>query len=198
MSVTTTIANAPPPGNLGTASGSSLTLSGAGVASTLKALTGAAVGSATPGASGVAFPAAAVAVADVNTLDDYEENAWTPVLTADGSVPTITYTAQWGRYTKVGDVVYVEGEIQWSAVSGGSGNAQIAGFPFPVPFTSQSILGQRIPITMFSVVGYDALGHYAANSFSALYIYALNATAPLSLAGAGATGQLAFKGHYHI
>ena len=40
---------------------------------TLRVTTGAAVGGATPGAGGLAFPATAVAVADANTLDDYEE-----------------------------------------------------------------------------------------------------------------------------
>jgi len=43
------------------------------ITGTLGVTTGAAVGGATPGAGGLAFPATAVAVADANTLDDYEE-----------------------------------------------------------------------------------------------------------------------------
>jgi hypothetical protein len=67
---------------------------------TMKASTGAAVGGATPGAGGLAFPATAVAVADPNTLDDYEE------YTAASAACTgaITTAAIW-KATKVGNVV---------------------------------------------------------------------------------------------
>lgn len=54
--------------------------SNASVTGTFQVSTGAAVGGATAGAGGIAFPATAVAVADANTLDDYEEGTWTPSL----------------------------------------------------------------------------------------------------------------------
>ena len=62
--------------------------------------TGIGVGAATAGAGGVAFPATAVAVADVNTLDDYDE------YTAASAACTgaVTATVIW-KLVKVGKVV---------------------------------------------------------------------------------------------
>jgi hypothetical protein len=93
------------------------------------------VGGATPSASGagITFPATQSASSDANTLDDYEEGTWTPVLAGSGSNPTgVTYGAgaQVGKYTKVGNVVTMFVYLQWSTYTGGSGNIQISGMPF--------------------------------------------------------------------
>jgi hypothetical protein len=60
------------------------------------------VGGATPSASGagITFPATQSASSNVNTLDDYEEGTWTPV------VGGVTLTGA-GRYTKIGRLVSV-------------------------------------------------------------------------------------------
>lgn len=65
-----------------------------------------------------------------NLLDDYEEGTWTPTIgftTTDG---TIAYTAQEGSYTKVGRLVYINGCIILSSISGESGDLQLRGLPF--------------------------------------------------------------------
>ena len=82
-------------------------------------------------ASGVKFPATQVASADVNTLDDYEEGTWTPSL---GGFSSITYSAQTGTYTKIGNVVNVVCKIVVSGGTRTSADAQI----FSLPFTSAS------------------------------------------------------------
>lgn len=61
---------------------------------------GMSVGGATPGASGVAFPASQVAVSNANTLDDYDE--YTAASTA--CTGAITVAVIW-QLTKVGNVV---------------------------------------------------------------------------------------------
>lgn len=55
----------------------------------------------------IAFPASQNASADANTLDDYEEGAWTPALSCNtvGNL-SVTYTTQLGVYTKIGRVVH--------------------------------------------------------------------------------------------
>ena len=54
----------------------------------------------------IAFPATQIASADANTLDDYEEGTWTPVLTAQtGSITS--YTVANGTYIKIGNTVSV-------------------------------------------------------------------------------------------
>jgi len=97
--------------------------------------TGAAVGGATAGAGGLAFPATDVAVANANTLDDYEEGTWTPTLSPAGSPATGTITVASPNlcgYTKIGRVVTVNGLIEASAVSSPVGaTVTIGGLPFP-------------------------------------------------------------------
>jgi len=78
-----------------------------GLAVVKKAVIGAGIGisGTAAGAGGLAFPATAVAVADVNTLDDYEEGTWTPA-------PNIgTFSSATGRYTKVGQQVTLTFDI---------------------------------------------------------------------------------------
>ena len=61
-----------------------------------------------------------------NLLDDYEEGTFTPTITSG----TVTYTAQRGRYTKIGRVVYIHAFVQVASISGSSGTAIISGLPF--------------------------------------------------------------------
>jgi hypothetical protein len=79
---------------------------------------------------GITFPSTQVASSDANTLDDYEEGTWTPQIGTDGSQPTVTYSSQNGRYTKIGNQVTVEAYVQWTGTSGGSGGAVIKNLPF--------------------------------------------------------------------
>jgi hypothetical protein len=101
-----------------------LTVSGTGTSSfggAVSAATGAAVGGATAGAGGIAFPATAVAVANVNTLDDYEEGTWTP---NQGSGLTVVGAfSSSGIYTKIGNTVFVKGVVSGAtsiAITAGS------------------------------------------------------------------------------
>jgi len=94
------------------------------VTGTMSATTGAAVGGATAGAGGLAFPATAVAVADANTLDDYEEGTWTPSLGGN-----TTYTTQVGTYIKVGRLVTATAALQINTLGTGSTTA-VSGLPF--------------------------------------------------------------------
>jgi hypothetical protein len=86
--------------------------------------TGIGVGGTAAGTGGIAFPAAAVAVADVNTLDDYEEGSWTP--SVGGSA---TYTTQVGKYTKIGDTVFIQMFLTINAIGTGS-TTTVSGLPF--------------------------------------------------------------------
>ena len=72
----------------------------------------------------IQFPATAVASANANNLDDYEEGTWTPSVGG-----TATYTTQTGRYTKVGRLVNVSGRMSISSLGTGS-TSTISGLPF--------------------------------------------------------------------
>ena len=96
---------------------------------TMKASTGAAVGGATPGAGGIAFPATAVAVADANTLDDYEEGTWTP--NQGGGIVLVGAFSSAGSYIKVGRLVTVTGKIAGgTSVTATAGSAISTNLPF--------------------------------------------------------------------
>ena len=97
------------------------------------------VGGATPSTSGsgITFPATASASSNANTLDDYEEGTWTPTYTTTGTdFTSVTYDAAVtaGRYTKIGNMVYVQGGLRTDAITVGSasGIVSIGGLPFTV------------------------------------------------------------------
>lgn len=87
------------------------------------------VGNATPSGSGsgITFPATQSASTDTNTLDDYEEGTWTPVLQFDANTQTLT--TAYGNYVKIGKSVAINMSISWAAKSG-SGRVYITGLPF--------------------------------------------------------------------
>jgi hypothetical protein len=82
-------------------------------------------------ANGIKFPATAVASADANTLDDYEEGTWTPTVRGSSTAGTYTPSTVVGTYTKVGRLVTLQFRIVgFSTASGGVGYLQITGAPF--------------------------------------------------------------------
>jgi len=94
------------------------------------------VGNATPSTSGagITFPATFSASADANTLDDYEEGSFPPIVLGSSNAGTFTYTTgnTWGRYVKVGPLVNFQLSVQTSAGSGATGNVLVDGLPFTV------------------------------------------------------------------
>ena len=74
--------------------------------------------------NGITLGTAAGTYADANTLDDYEEGTWTPSVGG-----TATYYGQTGTYTKIGNVVYIRGNMHINAIGTGSATT-ISGFPF--------------------------------------------------------------------
>ena len=97
--------------------------------------------------SGVQFPATQVASANANTLDDYEEGNWTPVL---GGFSSVTYTSRVGSYIKIGRMVYVFWDFEISSRTG-SWNEQINSLPFTVSG---------------NMAGYSVVLHRSSNLFN--------------------------------
>ena len=93
---------------------------------------------------GITFPATAVASADPNTLDDYEEGTFTPTIIGTSTTGAGTYTQQVGRYTKIGNFVNFSITLVWSAHSG-TGTMDISG----LPFTSSSITNLSNAVTVW-------------------------------------------------
>ncbi len=85
------------------------------------------------------FPATQNASSDVNTLDDYEEGVWTPVLTftTPGDL-SVAYSVQVGAYTKIGRLVLLNFNVTTSTFTHttASGELRITGAPFTTASTT--------------------------------------------------------------
>jgi hypothetical protein len=85
------------------------------------------VGNATPASgSGITFPAAQDASANANTLDDYEEGTWTPSSPVGGYV----FSTVSGKYTKIGNVVYINFFVNFSTIGSNASAVVFGGLPF--------------------------------------------------------------------
>ena len=77
-------------------------------------------------------------------LDFYEEGSFTPTLgTYSGTAPTVTYTTQSGRYTRVGRMITLYFAIGTSSYTGGSSPTYIIveGLPFEVSAANKYAVG---------------------------------------------------------
>ena len=88
--------------------------------------------------SGVTFPAAETSSANANTLDDYEEGTFTPTIIGTTAAGAGTYSVQVGRYTKMGDTVFILAILVWSAHTG-TGNMRVGNFPFVTDPTANNV-----------------------------------------------------------
>jgi hypothetical protein len=106
------------------------TTASTGSFTTVKASTTMGVGGATPSTSGagITFPATQSASSNANTLDDYEEGTWTPVITS-GSGSLTAYTSS-GTYIKIGKFVFVWFRFDITTAGTASGIANAASLPF--------------------------------------------------------------------
>lgn len=78
----------------------------------------------------------------ISGLTVYEKGTWTPTLLGSSTGGTQTYTAQVGRYIRIGDLVVIECRVAISAKGAGiAGNVRVAGLPFPVVAASANIGG---------------------------------------------------------
>lgn len=75
-------------------------------------------------ASGTTKKIAATGVAPIT-------GTWTPAITGSSSNPTVTYTTQVGKYTKINNICFYSFFIRINTYSGGSGNVTIS-----LPFTA--------------------------------------------------------------
>jgi hypothetical protein len=117
-----------------------------------------------------------------NKLDDYEEGTWTPTLTGASSNPTVSYTTQNGRYTKIGNTVTLYFQCFTSSVSGGTGRLRISGLPFTSNSNNKagtalgyvSFVNLNAGYTTFSLVlegsGAHLLGAQSGDNVSAIEV----------------------------
>lgn len=79
----------------------------------------------------IQFPAVANPSADAHTMDDYEEGTFIPRIDGSTTAGVGTYSAQVGRYTKIGNLCAFSLTVVWTAHTG-TGNILVEGLPFTV------------------------------------------------------------------
>jgi hypothetical protein len=92
----------------------------------------------------ILFPSTQVPSANVNTLDDYEEGTWTPVIGGSGGTSGQTYTTQAGSYIKIGSMVWASCDVLLSAKGSITGNLEIHGLPFTAANAAQAQYGGAV------------------------------------------------------
>jgi hypothetical protein len=140
------------------------------------------VGGATPAASGagITFPATMSASSDANTLDDYEEGTWTPSVGG-----TATYTAQQGKYTKVGRMVTVRFYMAINNIGTGSTGSYFSGLPFVPADASMGTISLYSTLT----VSLTTCGCYAETNSTVYITGNASAVATTSYNGTGVFGS---------
>ena len=87
-------------------------------------------------------------------LDDYEEGVWTPLVRNSSGTGTAG-AANYGYYTKIGNVVHAHATVHWTALNSGttSSSALIVG----LPFSTKNATGYRCQhLTGAQIVGVQA------------------------------------------
>jgi len=147
---------------------------------------------------GVVFNGDAIAAA--NTLDDYEEGTWTPVL-SDGT-NNATMDIQIGTYEKIGRQVTIRGYISTASLGSVSGNIQIAGLPFAASsdINSRSSMSAGYGASFSITAGYSVGGQILPSGTSILLRLwgSASGTSPMQSTEWSATGFLIFSASYYI
>jgi hypothetical protein len=122
------------------------------------------------------FPATQNASTDANTLDDYEEGSWTPVIGGTGGTSGQTYSSQQGRYIKAGRFVWTVCRVTLSNKGTITTTAQIEGLPFT---TSGFVNPGGAGVTYFGNLNtaYVALMGLPPTSATTASLYGLTAAA---------------------
>lgn len=114
----------------------------------------------------IKFPATANPSSDVNTLDDYEEGTFTPIIRGATTAGSGTYSTQVGSYTKFGNTVRVNGFLVWTNLTGAAGGLSIGGLPFTTNSSDSTYSTANIFCNNLSlaVANYLQAGYFELNT----------------------------------
>jgi len=106
-------------------------------------------------------------------LNAYNEFvSWTPTMSGSTTAGTGTYTLQFGRYTKIGAMVFINCNISWTAHTG-TGNLLLSNLPFTVrntanytPLATVNFININLPAGTQSALGQFTLNTTNMSLFS--------------------------------
>jgi hypothetical protein len=148
---------------------------------------------------GIKFPAAQVASADPNTLDDYEEGTWTPVLT-DGTNNATMSVSNTGSYTKIGNQITVYAFVQTTSLGSVAGGIRAAGLPFQSASATYAGAAAAFGSNLAIATGQVASAYVgASNSSIAFYLWDdVAGTTPMQATEWSSDGGIVFSLSYRV
>lgn len=159
-------------------------------------------GTVNPVFAGTADFAAAGIVFDDEILDTYDEGTWTPVL-SDGTNNATMNGATYGRYTRIGNRVWINCRVFISAIGSVSSSAvQVTGLPF-TPSSDAGISdvitgGQSLSLAIPAASTVVGSTSNAGAHFNCFVWDSTTGTTGMSEAEWGTVGQIYFTGCYGI
>jgi len=149
---------------------------------------------------GITFPATQVASSDANTLDDYEEGTWTPVLSDGTNTATASFAN--GFYTKIGRVVFISCRLITTSLGSVTGSLRITGLPFTSSATTASHGSVSVGFadTLAITAGQSVTGLVGpSTAYIALHLWdAAAGQTTLQATEWSADGEVVFSGHYIV
>jgi hypothetical protein len=132
----------------------------------------------------IRFAATPILSTNPNTLDDYEEGTWTPVLGGDGGQSGQAYSTQVGTYQKIGSRVYFTFDVQLSTKGTVSLEAALTGLPFTISANSGFASGCISGFSDLGINVVELLLFPNQNSTQCYFPHATAAAATATLASA--------------
>jgi hypothetical protein len=68
----------------------------------------------------------------LNSANQFQTGTWTPTFACASGNPTMTSASSQGYWAAVGNMVWVSAHMGWTGATGGSGQGEVGGLPFPV------------------------------------------------------------------
>lgn len=132
---------------------------------------------------------------------NFPVGTFTPSLLGSSGNPSVTYGVRAGRYVRIGNLIHFELRLDWSALSGGSGNARIE-MPGLANARSEEFSGQvaaswfgiTLPANITSVAGRFRTGENRIDLVGSGSAQSSILTLPLS--SLANSGRLALAGTY--
>ena len=135
-------------------------------------------------------------------LADYEEGAWTPVLSDGTNNATMSGSTQ-GRYTKIGNTVFYRARVRLTSLGSVSGSVRVTGLPFTVPNLEANYGGGNtiaLGVSLNVTAGY-AVSQIPVNTTTYISLYLWDSTGgstALQAAEMSATSDIYFSGQYEV
>lgn len=128
-------------------------------------------------------------------LNTYTQGSFTPVLVSSGG-GTATYNIQQGNYTKIGNRVLFEANLNLTASTLAAGNLTITGLPFTATnYASLAVTCGSLGATAVTEIQAYVTGGTAV---IALYKYSAGTQSQLTVANISATAQIFLSGQFLV